>query len=182
MKLPRRKFLHLAAGAAALPALPRIAWAQAYPSRPVRIVVGLPPGGGADIIGAPDRSMALGAARPAIRHREPSGSRQQHRAPRRSCARPQTATRCCMVGTVNAINATLYDKLNFNFIRDIAPVATIYCVPNVMAGASVGSPPKPSQSLSPMPRVTLARSTWRQRATGSRDAYVRRAIQNDGRR
>ena len=73
MKLPRRNFLHLAAGAAALPAVSRIAWAQTYPTRPVRIIVGFAAGGAADIARAPDGSMAFGAARPAIRHREPAG-------------------------------------------------------------------------------------------------------------
>ena len=132
MKLPRRRFLHLAAGAAALPAVSRIAWAQAYPTRPVRLIVGFPPGGSADITRAPDRAMAVGAARPAVRHREPAGRRHQSSPPRRSCARRPTATRCCWSAPANAINATLYDKLNFNFIRDIAPVAGIIRCPNVM--------------------------------------------------
>ena len=80
MKLPRRRqFLHLAAGAAALPAVSRIARAQAYPTRPVRIIVGFAPGGGVRHHRAPDGSMAVGAARPAIRHREPAGRRQQYR-------------------------------------------------------------------------------------------------------
>ena len=79
MKLPRRRFLHLAAGAAALPAVSRIAWAQAYPTRPVRIIVGFAAGGGNRHRRAPDRPMAVGAARPAIRHREPAGCRQQYR-------------------------------------------------------------------------------------------------------
>ena len=132
MKLPRRQFLHLAAGAAALPAVSRIARAQAYPARPVRIIVGFAPAGAARHRRAPDRSMAVGAARPAIRHREPAGRRQQYRAPRRSCARPPTAIRSSWSARANAINATLYDKLNFNFIRDIAPVAGIIREPNVM--------------------------------------------------
>ena len=76
--------------------------------------------------------MAVGAARPAIRHREPAGRRQQYRhRGGRACAR-RTATRSCWSAPANAINATLYDKLNFNFIRDIAPVAGIIRVPNVM--------------------------------------------------
>ena len=66
MKLPRRTFLHLAAGAAALSAVSRIAWAQTYPSRPVRLIVPLAPAGAHH--GAPDRTMAVGAARPAIRY------------------------------------------------------------------------------------------------------------------
>ena len=79
MKLPRREFLHLAAGAAALPAVSRFAWAQTYPSRPVRMVVGFAAGGANRHPRAPDGSMAVGAARPAIRHREPAWRRQQYR-------------------------------------------------------------------------------------------------------
>ena len=79
MKLPRRQFLHLAAGAAALPAVSRIARAQAYPTRPVRIDRRLRRRRRDRHRRAPDRSMAVGAARPAIRHREPAGRRQQYR-------------------------------------------------------------------------------------------------------
>ena len=79
MKLPRRQFLHLAAGAAALPAVSRIAWAQAYPTRPVRMIVGIRRRRRDRHHRAPDRSMAVGAARPAIRHREPAGRRRQYR-------------------------------------------------------------------------------------------------------
>ena len=69
--------------------------------------------------------MAVGAARSAIHHREPAGRRQQYRAPRRSCARRADGYTLLLVSRANAINATLYDKLSFNFIRDIAPVAGI---------------------------------------------------------
>ena len=79
MKLPRRQFLHLAAGAAALPAVSRIAWAQAYPTRPVRIDRRLCRRRRDRHHRAPDGSMAVGAARPAIHHREPAGCRQQYR-------------------------------------------------------------------------------------------------------
>ena len=78
MTIARRKFLHLAAGAAALPVVSRIAWAQAYPARPVRIWSALPRRRERHY-GAPDRPMAVGAARPAIRHREPAGRRRQYR-------------------------------------------------------------------------------------------------------
>ena len=132
MKLPRRQFLHLAAGAAALPAVSRIAWAQAYPTRPVRMIVGFAPGGADRHRCASDGSMAVGAARPAVHHREPAGRWQQYRAPRPSCVRRRMATHFSWSVSPNAINATLYDKLNFNFIRDIAPVAGIARAPHVM--------------------------------------------------
>ena len=132
MKLLRRQFLHLAAGAAALPAVTRIARAQTYPSRPVRIIVGFAPEVEATYCAA-DRSMVIRAARPAIHHREPAGRRRQHWrrggsacAARRLHASPGRAAS-------NAVNATLYDKLNFNFIRDIAPVASLVRTPQVMA-------------------------------------------------
>jgi tripartite-type tricarboxylate transporter receptor subunit TctC len=131
MKLPRRNFLHLAAGAAALSALPHIAWAQAYPSRPVRLIVPAPAGGGYDIAArliSQFLSERLGA--PFIVDNRPGagsniGTETVVRAP------PDGYT-LLLVAAANAINATLYEKLNFNFIRDIAPVATIFGVPNVM--------------------------------------------------
>src|ERR1700746_2484781 len=132
MKLPRRNFLHLAAGAAALPAISRIARAQAYPTRPVRIVVGFPPGGGADITArliGQWLSERLGQA--LLIDNRPGGGRNS--ATEAVVRAPADGYTLLLVGTFNAVNATLYDKLNFNFIRDIAPVATIYYVPNVMA-------------------------------------------------
>src|SRR5262249_43057241 len=131
MKLPRRNFLHLAVGAAALPAVSRLAWAQAYPTRPVRIVVGFPPGGGADItarlIG---QWISERLGQPFIIDNRPgAGSNIATEAVVRA---PADGYTLLLVRTFNAVNATLYDKLNFNFIRDIAPVATMYYVPNVM--------------------------------------------------
>jgi len=131
MKLPRRKFLHLAAGAAALPALSRIAGAQAYPSRPVRLIVPAPAGGGYDLTArliSQVLSERLGA--PFIVDNRPGagtniGTETVVHAP------PDGYT-LLLVAAANAINATLYEKLNFNFIRDIAPVASIVGVPNVM--------------------------------------------------
>ena len=132
MKLPRRKFLHLAAGAAALPAVSRVAWAQAYPTRPVRIIVGFRRRRRADICRTPHRPMAVGAAWPTIHHREPAGRRQQYRHRSGRARARRTAIRSSWSIATNAINATLYDKLNFNFIRDIAPVAGIIRCPYVM--------------------------------------------------
>jgi tripartite-type tricarboxylate transporter receptor subunit TctC len=125
MKLPhRRQFLRLAAGAAVLPAASRIAWAQAYPSRPVRWVVGFAAGGNADILTRPiGQWLSERLGQPFIVENRPgAGSNIATEAVVR--ASPDGYT-LLWVTSANAINATLYDKLNFNFIRDIAPVATI---------------------------------------------------------
>jgi tripartite-type tricarboxylate transporter receptor subunit TctC len=131
MKLPRRNFLHLAAGAAALPAVSRMARAQAYPSRPVRIIAGFPAGGGADIVArliGQWLSERLGQQF-VVENRPGAGSNIATEAVVRAAADGYTLL---LVHASNAINTTLYDKLNFNFIRDIAPVAGIMVVPNVM--------------------------------------------------
>jgi len=131
MKLPRRKFLHLAAGAAALPAMPRIARAQAYPARPVRLIVGFPPGGTADITArviAQYLSEKLGQQF-VVENRPSAGANVATEAVVRAPANGYTLL---LVGSVNAITATLYDNLNFNFIRDIVAVASIIRTPLVM--------------------------------------------------
>src|SRR5262245_17774116 len=131
MKLPRRKFLHLAAGAAALSAASRIARAQAYPSRPVRIVAATAPGGLPDILArliGPWLSRRLGQQF-VIDNRPGGGGNIGTEAVVRASPDGYTLLLC---GTFNAINATLYDKLNFVFLRDIAPVAGIMRVPTVM--------------------------------------------------
>jgi tripartite-type tricarboxylate transporter receptor subunit TctC len=132
MKIPRRRFLHLAAGAAALPAVSSVARAQAYPSRPVRIVVGFAPGGGVDITArliGQSLSERLGQQF-VVENRTGAGSNIGTEAVVNSA--PDGYTLLLASGT-NAINATLYAKLNYDFIRDIAPVATISRVPNVVA-------------------------------------------------
>jgi len=131
MKLPRRQFLHLAAGAAALPAVSRIAWAQAYPSRPVRLIVPFAPAGASDITArliGQWLSERLGQQF-VIDNSPGGGGNIGTEAVVRAPADGYTLLLC---GTPNAINATLYDKLNFNFIRDITAVAGIVRVPNVM--------------------------------------------------
>jgi len=131
MKIPRRRFLELAAGAAALPAVSRIAWAQAYPTRPVRLIVGFPAGGATDITArlmGQWLSERLGQSF-IIENRPGAATNIPTEAVVR--ASPDGYT-LLMVQSPNAINATLYDKLNFNFIRDIAPVAGIMRVPMVM--------------------------------------------------
>jgi tripartite-type tricarboxylate transporter receptor subunit TctC len=131
MTLLRRQFLYLAAATATFPAVSRIARAQTYPARPVRFVVGLGAGGGSDLMArliGQWLSERLG---------------QQFIIENRPCAGSNIATQAVvnaapdgytllLVEPANAINATLYQKLNFNFIRDIAPVASIARVPNVM--------------------------------------------------
>ena len=131
MKLPRRRFLHLAAGAAVLPAVSRVARAQAYPTRPVRIIVGFAPGGATDIMArliGQWLSERLGQQF-VVENRPGAAGNIATEAVVRSASDGYTLL---LAHSVNAINATFYDKLNFDFIRDIAPVASIHREPNVM--------------------------------------------------
>jgi tripartite-type tricarboxylate transporter receptor subunit TctC len=121
MRLPRRTFLHLAAGAAALPALSRIAHAQAYPSRPVRIIVGFPPGGATDIqarLAGQWLSERLGQQF-IIENRSGASGNIGTEAVAKA---PADGYTLLQIVTPHAINAALYTNLNFDFIRDIAPV------------------------------------------------------------
>src|SRR5262245_22789695 len=131
MKLPRRKFLHLVAGAAALPVASRVAWAQAYPTRPVRIIVGFPPGQSADI-----SARFLGQWRS-------DRTEQSFVIDNRPGARSSTATEAVAqapsdgytllwVVTSNYINATLKTNLPYNFMRDIEPIASSTRAPLVV--------------------------------------------------
>jgi tripartite-type tricarboxylate transporter receptor subunit TctC len=131
MKLPRRRFLHLAAGAAALPAVPRIAVAQAYPSRPVRLVVSFPAGGVNDILARlMGQWLSERLGQPfVIENRPGAGTNIGTEAVVRAAPDGYTLL---LVSPANAINATLYDRLSFNFIRDIAPVASIVSIPLVL--------------------------------------------------
>ena len=131
MKLPRRTFLHLAAGAAALPAVSGIAWAQAYPTRPVRIIAPTGPGGAPDIIArliGPWLSQRLGQQF-VVENRPGSGNNIGTEVVVRAAPDGYTLL---VVSSSNTINATLYDKLNFVFLRDIAAVAGIISLPFVM--------------------------------------------------
>jgi tripartite-type tricarboxylate transporter receptor subunit TctC len=142
MKLPRRNFLYLAAGVAALPAVSPMASAQAYPTRPVRLVSGFPAGGPNDLLArliGQWLSERLGQQF-IIENRPGAGSNIAVELVVKS---PPDGYTLLMVSTPNAINATLYERLNFNFIRDIMPVGAIVLVPNVM----VVHPSVPAKTL-----------------------------------
>jgi len=131
MKLPRRQFLQLAAGAAALPAVSRFAWAQAYPARPVRIIAPTAPGGAPDIVArlmGPWLSGRLGQQF-VVENRPGGGSNIGTEAVVRA---PPDGYTLLLMSNTNAINATLYEKLNFDFIRDIMAVAGIVRFPLVI--------------------------------------------------
>jgi tripartite-type tricarboxylate transporter receptor subunit TctC len=131
MKLARRKFLHLAAGVAALPVITRVSSAQSYPVRPVHLLAGFPPGGIVDLIArliGQWLSERLGQQF-VIENRPGAGSNIATELVAR--ATPDGYT-LLLVSSVNAWNTAIYDKLNFNFVRDIAPVASIIRTPAVM--------------------------------------------------
>src|SRR5712671_207993 len=131
MKLLRRRFVQLAAGAVVLPAITRIAWAQAYPSRQVRLIVGYPPGGGADIVARlMGQRLSERLGQPFVIENRPGAN--TNIATEAVVHAPPDGHTLFLITTANAVNATLYDKLNFNFIRDIAPIAGVMRVPNVM--------------------------------------------------
>jgi tripartite-type tricarboxylate transporter receptor subunit TctC len=167
MKLPRRRFLHLAAGAAAVPALSRFARAQAYPTRPVRIIVASTPGSAPDILARlMGQWLSERLGRPFVIENRPGtggniGTEVTVRAP------PDGYT-LLAVTPASAINATLYDSLNFTFIRDIAPVAAI--IPRAWRLIHP-SRLKQFRSSSPMPRLTRARSAWLPLALELRPMY-----------
>jgi len=131
MKLPRRRFLHLAAGAVAFPALSRNACARSYPSRPVRLIVGFAPGGAPDIL-----ARLLGQwlsdrlGQPFVVENRPGAG--GNIATDAVVNAPADGHTLLLASLANAVNATLYQKLNHNFVRDIAPVAIISRDPNVM--------------------------------------------------
>jgi tripartite-type tricarboxylate transporter receptor subunit TctC len=131
MKFPRRTFLHLAAGAAAVPAACRIARAQSYPSRPVRIIVPVAAGGGLDItarlIG---QWLSERLGQQFIVEDRPGGGATI--GTEMAVRAPPDGYTLLLASLANAVNATLYEKLNYNFARDIAPVAGIMGVSNVV--------------------------------------------------
>jgi tripartite-type tricarboxylate transporter receptor subunit TctC len=132
MKLPRRTFLHLALGAAAPPAVSRVAWAQTYPTRPVRLVVAFAAGGGTDIAARlTGQWLSERLGKPFIIENRPGAGSSV--AAEAVVNAPPDGYTLLVAGTANAINTTLYDRLNFNFTRDVVPIAGIISSPLVMA-------------------------------------------------
>src|SRR6476659_8502016 len=131
MKLPRRQFLRLTAGAATLSAASRIARAQTYTSRPVRWIVGFAPGGGNDIVARlMGQWLSERTGQPFVVENRPGGGTNIATEAVVN-ARPDGYT-LLLAGLPNASNATLFSKLSFNFIRDIEPIAGIVRIPNVI--------------------------------------------------
>ena len=131
MTIPRRRFLHLAAGTAALPMTSQVAWAQAYPARPVRWIIGFAPGGTTDVISRLIvQYLTEHLGQPFIVESRPGAA--TNLATEMVVRSPADGYTLLFIGSPNAINTSLYTQLNFNFSRDIAPVAAIVSVPNVM--------------------------------------------------
>jgi tripartite-type tricarboxylate transporter receptor subunit TctC len=131
MKLPRRRFLRLAMGAAALPIVSRVARAQSYPARPVRVVVAAAAGGATDIITRViGRWLSERLGQPFIIENRPGGS--NNLGTEVVVRAPADGHTLLAIGGVNVVNTVLFDKLNFNFIRDIVPVAGTMRAPLIM--------------------------------------------------
>jgi Tripartite tricarboxylate transporter family receptor len=176
MKLPRRQFLHLTAGAAALPAVSHFALAQAYPARPVRWVVGFPAGGTTDIMArlmGQWLSERLGQQF-VIENRAGAAGNIAAEAVVKA---PPDGYTLLQVGTPNAINATLYTNLSFNFIRDIAPVSGIMRVSYVI----VVHPSVPATTV-PEFIASLNRNSWQAQTSRRPLAAVRMGLHRGGKR
>jgi tripartite-type tricarboxylate transporter receptor subunit TctC len=131
MNLARRRFLSLAAGAAALPAVSRLAAAQTYPTRPVRVIIGYPPGGSADITARLlGQWLSERLGQPFVVESRPGAG--TNIATEAVVHAPPDGYTLLLVAPANAINASLYEKLNHSFVRDIAPVAGLIRFPNVI--------------------------------------------------
>jgi tripartite-type tricarboxylate transporter receptor subunit TctC len=142
MTFPRRQFLQLAAGAAVLPAVSTNAKAQAYPSRPIRVIIGYTPGGSADLTARlMGQWLSERLGQPFVIENRPGGG--TNIATEAVVRAPPDGTTLLLAAPANAINATLYDKLNFNFLRDVEPVAGIIRFPNVV----VVNPQVPVKSI-----------------------------------
>src|SRR5881227_954133 len=142
MKFPRRQFLHLAGAAVALPAVSRIARAQAYPSRQIRLIIGYPPGGSADITARLIAQWLTDRlSQSVIVESRPGGG--TNIATEAVINAPPDGYTLLLVAPANAINATLYEKLNHVFLRDIVPIAGLIRFPNVV----VVNPTVPAKSI-----------------------------------
>jgi len=142
MKLPRRQFLRLTASAAALPVFSRVAWAQAYPARPVRLVVPIAAGGTQDILARLiGQWLSERLGQPFVIDNRPGGG--GNIGTEAVVRAPPDGYTLLLVSGANLINASLYDKLNFNFIRDVAPIAVIIRVPH----AIVVNPSVPAKTV-----------------------------------
>src|SRR5882762_614052 len=142
MKFPRRQFLQLAAGAAVLPAVSRNANAQNYPTRPIRLIVGYTPGGSADLTSRlMGQWLSERLGQPFVIENRPGGG--TNIATEAVVRAPPDGYTFLLAAPANAINATLYDKLNFNFLRDVEPVAGLIRFPNVV----VVNPSLPVKSI-----------------------------------
>jgi tripartite-type tricarboxylate transporter receptor subunit TctC len=131
MTIPRRRFLHLAAGTVALPMTSQVAWTQAYPARPVRWIIGFAPGGTTDVISRLIvQYLTERLGQPFIVESRPGAA--TNLATEMVVRSPADGYVLLFIGSPNAINTSLYTRLNFNFSRDIAPVAAIVSVPTVM--------------------------------------------------